>query len=206
MALAAGIALVLLGGAALIVQSVRLRNEAQRIEAERAAIARQQAELNRLSAERGDKIAQLETGLKESQAQNERALAQLKELQERQKPSQDVAQQKRGSVLAFLTLLPGSLRSEGTLKALTVSPTTSAVKLTIVLLASDYPSYRITIKGPDNTVITKDHVRPSRGKTLPVQLSAGALLPGDYIVSVRGVTSAGAVEPVSEYGFTVNRN
>ena len=202
LALAACLALVLLGGAVVILQSVRLRNQSQRLEAERAAIEQQREELNRLSAEQRDKIDQIASTLKEEQNRNERAQELLKELEQRQKAGEVGAQQKAASTLASLILLPGSLRSEGARKELIISPGTAKVQLQLVLQAADYRSYRVIIRGPANTEI-QNVVRRGSGKTLSLQLPARRLPPGDYAVSVSGVTPSGAVESVSDYVFHV---
>jgi len=205
MALAAGIALVLLGGAAVIVQSVRLHNESQRLEAERAAISQQREELNRLSGEQRDEFNQIVSARRDAQNRTDRGQEQLKELLKRQKAGEGVTPPKGGSTLAFLTLLPGSLRSEGAKKDLIISPGTSAVKLTLVLQAADYPNYRVLIKGPQNKEIQRTGLRPGSAKSLSLQLPARQLASGDYSAKVSGVTALGAVEPVSDYAFQVTR-
>ena len=208
LALAVCLALVLLGGAAVIFQSVRLRNESQRLETERAAIARQREELNRLSAEQREKIDQIASALKDEQSRNDRAQELLKELQQRQKAGESVAPQKGGPTLASLILLPGSLRSEGASKELIISPGTSAVQLQLVLQAADYRKYRVIVKNSQAVEIRqKNALKPQRsssGSTLSLQLPARLLPPGDYIVNVSGVAASGAVESVSDYVFHVS--
>jgi anti-sigma factor RsiW len=195
LALAACIALFLLGGVAVIVQSMRLRNESNRLEAERAAIARQRGDLNRLSAEQREKLDQI---ARDEQSLNDRA----QELQQRQKASEPP--QKTTPILASLMLFPGGLRSGG-VKELTLAPGMSGVEIQLVLRSADYPSYRVIIRSPGNKETQRTGLKASSGKVLSLKLSAAELPPGDYAVGVSGVAPSGAVESVSDYVFHVSR-
>ncbi len=184
--------IVTLGIAAVVVQSVRLRNESQRLAAERAEGARQRDELARLSAESSRTASEL----REEQARAQRLEDLVSELQQPQG-------EKPGTpTLVSFFLTPGSLRSGGGPKELSLGRSANEVRLTLALDSVDYPKYRVTITGPRGAIPTRI-VQPTRSQTIVLRLRASLLPPGRYTVEVSGVTPNGDVEPVRDYPFKV---
>jgi hypothetical protein len=188
--------LIVIALGAVVVQTVRLRNESRRLEAERAELARQRDELARLAVAERDRT---NADLREAQQHYERAEELVRSLQQ-QKAQQ---QPKQPSIFASLSLLPGSTRSGGNENVLEIPPAATEVRLALVLLRADYGSYQVKFNGP--TSISRERVRPTRGKTLALRLPANLFRPGQYSVQVSGVTSNGTVEPVSDYVFRVTQ-
>jgi len=190
--------LIVVALGAAVVQSVRLRNESRRFEAERAELARQRDELAGLSAAERDRAA-LE--MRDAQARYERAEELVRSLQQREG---QVRPPKQPSIFAALSLLPGSLRSGGGGNDLVIPPGATGVHLKLALLRIDYHSYKVTINGPSSEKIYREGIRPTRDRTLAISLPANLFQPGQYTVQV-SATAQGAVEPVSDYAFRVVR-
>lgn len=195
---AAGLLLVGIGGAVVIVQSIRLRSESQRLAAERADLQRQREEMARLSTENLDKLERMNSDLKDAQVRAERSETRIKELQEK---TGDQDPQKEQPLFASLTLTPGSLRGEEPSKDLKILPETSSVQLQLVLLNVNYKSYRATITGGGNKPINRN-LKPSSRRTLTITLPARLFSAGAYTVRVSGITPRETLE-VGDYQFRV---
>lgn len=201
MVMAACVALVLLGGAAVVVQSVRLRRESQRLADERAAIERQREELN----QQNNKIEQMTSELKAQQSRNAEELAQLEELHQGSKAKEGSNQQKATTpIMATLFLYAGSLRSGGRPEEVRIPPGTSQLPLGLVLETTDYGSYNVVIKDAQKKeVFGKPGLRLRPGKTLFIRVPTTQLTPGNYTVDVSGVAPSGATEHLRTYQFRV---
>lgn len=187
--------IVILGVIAVIVQSVRLRNESQRLAAERTELERQRGELERLSAEEHDRTA---SELREAQLAREQAEKLLVAAQQRPEET------KIGTpTFAQIILSPGSLRGGGEVKELKLAPGISEVRLHLALPSVDYRTYRVTLSGPGDKEIQRK-IQPTRSKTIVLRLPANLFTSGQYTVDVNGVTPAD-LEPVSNYTFRVVR-
>lgn len=205
MVMAACVALVLLGGAAVIVQSVRLRRESQRLADERAAIEQGREELNRLSAEQNTKIERMASELKAQQSRNAEELARLEELRQGPKEIEGSNQQKATTpIMATLFLYAGSLRSGGGPEEVKIPPGSSRLPLGIVLETADYRSYNVVIKDEQKKeVFGKNGLSLRGGKTLLLKVPTSQLTPGNYAVDVSGVAPSGATEHLRTYQFRV---
>jgi len=207
MALAACVVLVLLGGAAVVVQSLRLRRESQQLTDERAAIERQREELNRLSAEQNTRIEMSASELEAQQRRIVEARAQLEELRKRatQTEREGSDQQKTGMpAMATLILYPGSLRSGGGPEEVKIPPGASALPLKLVLETADYQSYNVVIEDAQKKeIFAKNGLRVRAGKTLFLKVPTTRLTPGNYAVDVSGVAPSGATEHLRTYQFRV---
>jgi hypothetical protein len=207
MALAACVIFVLLGGAIVIVQSVRLSRESQRLVAERTAIERERETLARISAEQNTR---LEASASEFEAQQRRlaeARAQLEELQQRasQMERDRGDQPKAGTpTMAALILYAGSVRSGEGPAEVKITPGTSQLSLGLVLETADYRSYDVVIKDAQKKeAFSRKGMRLRLGKTLSLIVPTTQLKPGTYDVAVRGVASSGATEHLRTYQFRV---
>jgi hypothetical protein len=204
-ALATCAVLVLLGGAAVVVQSVRLHRESQRLAAERAAIERQREELNRLADEQNTKIDHMASELNAEKSSNAEALAELEDLRQRLKQREGSNQRNISMpAMATLFLYPGSLRSGGGPEEVKIPPGASQLPLGLVLETADYGSYNVVIKDAQKKeVFAKSGLRLSAGKTLFLRVPTIGLTPGStYSVEVSGVAPSGA-QHVRTYQFRV---
>jgi anti-sigma factor RsiW len=204
MALAACVVLVLLGGTAVVVQSVRLRRESQRLAAERATIERQREELNRLSAEQNTKIAVRASELEVQQRRNAEELARIEELGQREKQKEGSNQGNAPTpTMATVFLYAGSLRSGGGPEEVKIPPGASQILLGLVLETATYRNYYVVIKDAQKKEVFAKKVRLSAGKTLFLKVPTSQLKPGNYAADVSGVTPSGSTEHVRTYDFRV---
>lgn len=206
--MAACVLLVLLGGAAVVLQSFRLRRESQQLADERAAIARQREELNQLSAEQDHKIERMTADLKAQQSRNEEELARLEESRKRLKQIAEEGSGQQKAVtptMATFILFAGSLRG-GNPPEVKITPGASRFPLGLVLETADYRRYSVVIQDAQKAaVFEKKGLSLRPGKTLVVKVPTILLAPGDFSVDVSGVSSSGP-EHVRTFQFRVIPN
>jgi hypothetical protein len=205
MAMATCALLILVTSVVLVSGWWRLRKESEHLAAERSALQRRQEELNKQSADQ-------KTSTEQSRAELKRATDQLAEDRRRfeeslrtQKP--EAASQSILGAVSSILLRPGSVRSSGGRQELALGPRTSTAELKLELPNNDYGSYAVTVTTPGGDVVErKSGLRPRKSKQGPLlilSIPARRLAPGDYIVNVNGVTSSGAIDPVSDYEFRI---
>ena len=201
-AVAVGLLLIVLGTPAAFVW-LRLRDE-RRLAAERAVIEQQRQQLERRLSEQQAKTNQAETDLQNSKAEEERLQQELEAAKE-----QLARTFPQTTALASITLFATSSRGPGSRNVLTVPSTASTIQLKVVLDSDDYASYQATIKAPDDRVILdKAGLRPrpsGQARIIVWQFSSRLLSPGQYVVSVSGLTPSGTYEPVAEYPVRVTK-
>jgi hypothetical protein len=202
--LAASAALVLFAGIAVIVQSIALRGERQRLENDRAATQQRQRELDHLNEEQRLRLAQLAAELKDEQDKSARAQQLLEELRQSQKNGESGPP--RTPAFASLTLFPGLIRGDGG-QVLKISPGVSRVQLQIVIENADHPRYEVVVKRAEGAEVFRQGglkaQKAGSDSSLIVQIPTTRLPPGDYLVAVSGAISSTAYEHVRNYSFRV---
>jgi hypothetical protein len=195
MAMAACVFLVLIGGAAVVVQSVRLRRESQRLVSERAAIEREREELNQLSAEQARKIERTTADLKAQQSRNAEELARLEESRKRLKQIEEEGRGQQKAItptMATFILSAGSLRGGGPAEV-KITPGASHLPLGLVLETADYRRYNVVIQDAQKKeIFAKTGLSLRAGKTLFVKVPTTQLTPGTYSVDISGGASSEA--------------
>lgn len=205
MALAGCAILVILGGIGLFAGWMRLRTESHRLAQERAAMEQQRLELEKRLTDqqfRTDRIAVELQKTRQQQEADEKLIAKLQQGQKRN----DQAEATTTSTVASIFLRPGSIRSAGG-NELSISESATAIRLNLVLENDEYAKYNAEVKTPQGArILQQKGLRPARSRSGPIlslRVSSRRLPPGDYSVSVTGVTSTGAVDPVNYYTFRV---
>ena len=187
MALSFSVLLLLLGGATLLTAYLSVREQSRQLAAQQAALEQRQREL--------DKQAD------DLRALNEELASRIQLPSPSPAPSQEPTPQV-ARVLA-LTLSAGATRSGGGSNSIKLRPETSEVQVTLNLRDTDYKSYRAAVINTDRgKVFSKSLTR--RGAALILSVPAKRLIPGDYYVSVHGVTPTGS-DPLAEYPFRVTK-
>lgn len=206
--MAACVLLLLLGGAPVVLQSFRLRRESQQLADERAAIARQREELNRLSAEQERNIERTTADLKAQQSRNAEELARLEEARKRLKQIEEEGRGQQKAItpaMAAFILSAGSLRGGGPAEV-KITPGASQLPLGLVLETADYRRYSVVIQDVQKKeVFAKTGLSLRSGKTLFIKVPTAQLTPGSYSVDVTGVASTGP-EHVRTFQFRVIPN
>ncbi len=188
-----GLLLVLVGGAVLLVGWLRLKEESRKLGEQQAQLEQRQREIERQTAElkaQADELAKRGSQPAPNNPGNEPL------------PQQPAPQ--NTSILASLTLFPGTTRSSGRANTLRVEPTTTEVQLTLNFSDTDYPSYRALIKKDNVTeVFSRSGLGPrktNRGGVISLRLPVKQLPAGDYVINLFG---GEANEPVADYQFRV---
>jgi hypothetical protein len=204
-ALATAILLVLVGGAWLIIQTLTLRSQLTRLQAQQSSRENSQQTLEQQLATERRRNEELATQLnqeKQQRAQTDESLRQLTE---------NVNQQRNAAprlVIASLTLLPGVSRGATTQPKLVLPPNASVARLQIgIEPEEDYKSFGVELRTTSGRPVwMRDSLtaRSSRGgRSIRLTLPASALLPGEYELKLKGVPKTGPSEDVGFYYFEV---
>jgi len=199
-AMAALVLLVLVGGAWLVTQTLRLRSQLTRLQAEnqtRQALE-QQVELQRRRNE------ELTASLNQERQQREQTDESLRRLSETQGATNSPSQ----SVIASLTLLPGISRGAGQKPGLVIAPEARLVRLQIGIdVEEQYTKFAVELRTStgrrvwNRENLTAKNQRSARAVVLMVP--ATVLQSGEYELRLRGVTETGETEDVGFYYFDV---
>lgn len=194
-AIAAAALIILVGGAWLMVETMRLRTQLAQLQAERQAWQQQREAMRREGAQARARYDELAEQLQ--RAQSERA--RLEQELAARPPSRP----------AFLSFVLSSLaRDPGEAKKLVIPSGTPSVQLQIDLEAGDdYPSYRAVLQTAEgNEVWSQDGLSARRikwGRAVVVRFPATVLTPGEYELRLQGLTAERRVEDVGYYYFNV---
>jgi hypothetical protein len=182
----AALLLAVAGGAWFLTERSRLQDQLATLRSERAATQERERELaEQIAAER---------------RQNDQLAAELERLRERETP--------RPTIFSFL-LTSGLLRGGGEPQRLTIPRGADQVELRMRLEANDYTSYQAVIRTVEGAeVFSRQNIKPRAGRngaTIAIKAPATKLSAGDYILTLSGLTPAGAVEEVNRYFFRIGR-
>jgi len=202
-AFAAVVLLVLLGGAWLITETLRLRSQVMQAKAEnqsRRNELQQQVEDER---RRNEELAARLSQEKQQREQSEESLRQMSE-------TADAANPAPRPIIASLTLLPGVSRGGGEKPKLVLPENARMVRLQIGIDPDEpYKTFAAELRTVAGRQIwTRDNltarVRRS-GRAVGLTLPATALKPGEYELKLSGVAEGGRSEDVGFYYFDVQR-
>ncbi|HEU4767506.1 MAG TPA: hypothetical protein VFS77_09020 [Pyrinomonadaceae bacterium] len=209
LALAAAMLLVLIGGAWLITETLRLRSRLTQLQAQQqsqqSATGDRQALERQLEMERrrSEELAAQLDREKQQRAQTDESLRRLSETVNRP----DEASR---PVIASLMLLPGISRGATTQPKLVLPAGATVAQIQIgIEPEEDYKSFGVelrTISG--RSVWTRDNLtaRNTRGgRAVRLALPASVLSSGEYELRLKGVTATGETEDVGFYYFAVTK-
>lgn len=196
LAVAFSVLLLLVGGTALLVGWLKLREESRQLASQQAALDQRQRDLDRQAADLKAQADQLARQGIPHPSPTEAALP--------PKPEEPA-----GPAILALALSPGATRGDSG-RSIRISPTTSQVAFNLDVRDTDYSSYQATVLTVDRTPVSSSGSlrlrRTPSGAALSFRVPAKRLPPGDYIVNVDGVTSAGAkMNGIHYYVFRVTR-
>lgn len=196
--LATACLLLLLGGSWLLFQTVRLRNQVDKLE-----VARVEQEQQRIQLEQLAKDQRLNSEKLNTELENER--------RRRSELQQEIERQKKGSGLSaespdqaglpsFL-LLPGLSRDIDSTPRLSIPATGSQIRLQLKLKRPGvYRSYQLILQDLDGKTLWQ-RISPVPGITLSSKL----LPPGDYLLLLKARSDSGPWVEVDEYHFSTTR-
>jgi hypothetical protein len=203
-ALATATLLILLGGAWLITQTLTLRSQLNRLQAQQSSQQNDRETLQRqIDAERR-RSEELAAQLNQEKQQRAQSDESLRRLSETAKQPNEAPR----SIIASLTLLPGISRGASTQPKLILPPNASIARLQIgIEPEEDYKSFSVELRTTGGrTVWMRDSLttRSSRGgRSIRLTLPASVLLPGEYELRLRGLPETGPTEDVGFYYFQV---
>lgn len=207
LALAAASLVILIGGAWLITETLRLRTQLSHLQAQQQSqpggdlqALEQQLAVERRRSE--ELAAQLDRE-KQQRAQTDESLRRLSE-------SVNRPDETPRPIIASLMLLPGISRGASTQPKLVLPPNATVAQIQIGIdPEEDYKNFGVelrTISG--RSVWTRDNLtaRNTRGgRAVRLALPAGALSSGEYELRLKGVTATGGTEDVGFYYFAVTK-
>jgi cell division protein FtsB len=199
--LAAATLVVLLGGAWLITETLRLRNQLTQLQAQQndRQTLQQQVEVER---RRSEELAAQLNQEKQQRAQTDESLHRLSETVNQQTPETP------RPIIASLTLLPGIGRGATTQPRLVLPANATVAQLQIGIEPEEtYKSFGVDLRTvAGRPVWTRDSL-PARsargGRSIRLTLPASALIPGEYELRLKGKMDTGATEDVGFYYFEV---
>jgi hypothetical protein len=197
--------LLLVGGAWLLTETLRLRSQLTRLQAENQSRQDERRRLERqveLERHRSEELAANLNQEKQQREQSEESLRQLSETGNATNPSPPV--------IASLTLLPGLSRGGGDKPALRLPENARLVQLQVGIDPEEqYQSFVVDLRTvAGRRVWTKENLiarnrRSARVITLTVP--ANALKPDQYELRLSGIASGGGREDVGFYYFDVSK-
>jgi hypothetical protein len=175
--------------------SVRAHRQVRELLAERSAATQRELELSRQVGEAQAQAERLDRQVAQERSETERLSREIEDLQT------------SAAKTASLTLIAGLVRGGGNVPAVRVAPDTVSLRLTAPMQVS-YPSYRAAVQTPEGKTLWRGPARPAAaggGPSISVTVPGKDLPPGDYILSVTGVTTAGREEPAADFSFRVKK-
>ena len=121
------------------------------------------------------------------------------------KPAERIAQQHSSQVIA-VTLMPGSMRSEGVTQRVRVPPKGTDLKLELQLTNPSFHNYKSQLFRENESLQTADKLKmEAKGDQhiVPFTIAGDMLSPGDYQVKLSGVLDTGQDEFIDNYSFRV---
>lgn len=192
---AAAALLLLLVGAYLTIENLRLRKQMSQTQVQRADLERRERELQQQLADQ-----------RSADAETEKELALVRDrLAELEQQLADKDNRQGDLKIVAFTLSPQT-RGINQVKPLVLPPGTSYVALALELDGPDFPAYRVSLKnfGSVQTVWTSGRLATSgNNRLVRLRLPASLLKPQNYVLELSGISGNGAAEIVGSYAFRV---
>lgn len=191
LALAAGMLLLMAGGAWLLVERTRLSGELANLQTENAARQNREQELARQIAS--------------SQSERDQLSAELEQLRKQQNQARPIQSPTQQSVLTIFSfaLSPISVRGSAA-QPLAVGLGANQVQLQLTIPPGDWKSFQADITAERRPIWSQQQLK-SRAGSVIVTVPADKLPFNDYILTLSGTNRAGATEEINRYSFRVIR-
>jgi hypothetical protein len=109
-----------------------------------------------------------------------------------------------------VTLIPGMLRSAGSMQEVNLSRGEERLQLKLSLTSDDYRQYRAVLQtAGGRNILSRDNLKRSgtpQGPTVIVTVPTTLLSPGEYRLTLSGATPDKTFETAGQYYFKVNKN
>ena len=198
---------LLLGGAWLISEVVRLRNRVDQAQIQAAELEQRQRETTRQLDEERRRAAELSGGLPD-QNNNRSAVASSGQEDRSDQQTSSPDHGTNASILAFI-LRPGLSRGSGKTNKLIIPQGTQQVALQLSFNDANHKSYRVVIGTAEGRTVFNISGLKTRSRnganTLVIPVPASSFANGDYILTLSGFTADGVSEDIAEYAFNARR-
>lgn len=193
--LAALALIVMLGGAWLLSETIRLRTQLGQLQAERAT---QERVRQQQAGEQRDRSNQLQQDLEREQKERER-LAQALTKQQQTRP-----------MVLSLVLASSLVRGDGEVKRLFIPPNADRLRLQLeIKQRGEFRSYLASLRTAEGNELWSQELPQARsqtaGRTVVLNLPARILARGEYELELQGRTAAGELVNAGTYYFNVAR-
>jgi hypothetical protein len=204
-ALATAALILIIGGAWLFIQTLTLRSQLARLQAQQQSQRTDRDTLQRQVESERRRSEELTAQLNQEKQQRAQTDESLRRLSETVNQQPSAAPR---SIIASLTLLPGISRGATTQPKLILPPNAGVARLQIgIEPEEDYKSFGVELRtAGGRPVWMRDGLtaRSSRGgRSIRLTLPASALLPGEYELRLKGLPETGPAEDVGFYYFQV---
>ena len=168
-------------------------------------------ELNRVQATRDQRERDLQQQLTTERLNGAAAIAERDRLLGQQPSPTDAAgpARSRPAVVSLLFVIGGVRGPDDLPRALKIPPGTEQVRLQLNLKENDYPRYGIAVQAVGGTdVLSRQGLLPEKtesGWLLALSAPASRFAPGDYVLTLSGVTRDGDRDEVSKSIFRVEK-
>jgi hypothetical protein len=204
-ALAASVALLLIGGTFLFFSWRQLRAESERIALEREQLQRQTESTEKQLLDQQIKNEQMAAAVQKERE----TLEELRRLDAGQKVRNQSNTGGLSGTIVSLMLSPGLVRDSNAQQQLTIGAGVASVQLNLLLESNDYRSFKVAITDArSNTVVLRPGLtarRTATGYLIGLSIPAKDLSSGNYVVTVRGRLPNGNFEDVEDYVFRVSK-
>ena len=189
--------ILVVGGAGVTLKYLRLREASQKLQEDRAALARK---VQDLTTQNNQDRNRLNSELETQRAENARLADELERQLDRPAPS----------IATFaLTLLSGGNRAIGGGDSFRLQETPARFQFNLLLEGDNYESYRAVVTTVSGKQIgTFSNLKSkttgkNKPKILTFRLSSTRFTPDDYVVEVTGIKASGQEESLPNYNFRV---
>ncbi len=206
-AMAAAALLVVIGGAWLVAESIRLRGQLAELRAGQQSREREQQALQQQIADEQARREALAAELQRERDERERNQQLAGELQ---RQLQESTTRPAPPTVVSLVLWPGISRGNGARPKLALPASAQSARLEVGVEPEDlYRSFRAELRTQGGTHIWSHGDLSARrvraGRAVILNLPARLLKPGSYELLLKGVTAAGGTEDIAYHYFEVIR-
>jgi hypothetical protein len=202
--MAAALLLLVLGGGWLLWQNRSLRSQLAQAQAEQSRLQRQAELANEQQRARGNELA---AALDRERAEREKLQQELDQARAQQAP---LASSATPAFVSFL-LSPGLIRDRDEPEKLVIPSTARQIRLRLDTGGDDdYRSFRAELRTMRGALIL---IRSGLSKratasssVVPLTLAADALSPGEYELTLKGITRRGDERDIGYYYFNILKN
>ncbi|HEX5732522.1 MAG TPA: hypothetical protein VF131_06780 [Blastocatellia bacterium] len=189
----------------LLAERARLKGQVEQLQTERGEAARSEEELKQQIDQQGALSDSLVQRLNQAQAELEEKEQEIARLREANAPGQNAAD----AGLVSMLLAPELHRGGEAPRVAYLSKGSNRLRLKMVVEGERYKMYRAEVRTAEGVEILRSDelkAKASRNQMIvEIELAAGRIAQGDYMIALSGAAGDGGYEKISTYHFRVVR-